>query len=83
MPVARQEPASSQYMRQDIIIYRYPAWPLGVALTLNALVAGSARRLFSSTGAVRLVNRGSGVIMAGAAAAIARGDGHVQPGVLR
>jgi threonine/homoserine/homoserine lactone efflux protein len=40
-------------------------------LTAYALLASRARRLFSSTRSVRLVNRGSGVVMAGAAAAIA------------
>ncbi len=36
-----------------------------------ALAAGRARRLFNSTGAARLLSRGSGVVMAGAAAAVA------------
>jgi threonine/homoserine/homoserine lactone efflux protein len=40
-------------------------------LATYAFVAGRARRLFSSSKAARLVNRGSSVVMAGAAAAIA------------
>jgi threonine/homoserine/homoserine lactone efflux protein len=40
-------------------------------LAAYALAAGRARRLFNSTRAARLLNRGSGVVMAGAAAAIA------------
>jgi threonine/homoserine/homoserine lactone efflux protein len=40
-------------------------------LATYAALASRARRLFSSTGSVRLVNRGSGVVMAGAAAAVA------------
>ena len=40
-------------------------------LTAYALAAARARRLFTSPGAVRLLNRGSGVVMAGAAVTIA------------
>jgi threonine/homoserine/homoserine lactone efflux protein len=40
-------------------------------LAAYAFVAGRARRLFNSSRAARLVNRGSSVVMAGAAAAIA------------
>jgi threonine/homoserine/homoserine lactone efflux protein len=42
-----------------------------IVLAAYALIAARARRLFTSTRAVRLVNRGSGVVMAGAAAAVA------------
>jgi threonine/homoserine/homoserine lactone efflux protein len=40
-------------------------------LAIYAALAGRARRLFNSPKSVRLVNRGSGVVMAGAAVAIA------------
>jgi threonine/homoserine/homoserine lactone efflux protein len=40
-------------------------------LTIYALAAARARRLLTSTRAVRLVNRGSGVVMVGAAVTIA------------
>jgi len=40
-------------------------------LSAYAIAAGRARRLFTSVRAVRLVNRGSGIAMAGAAAAVA------------
>jgi threonine/homoserine/homoserine lactone efflux protein len=40
-------------------------------LTAYALAAARARRLFVSPQAVRLLNRGSGVVMAGAAVTIA------------
>ena len=40
-------------------------------LIAYALAAARARRLFASPGAVRLLNRGSGAVMAGAAAAMA------------
>jgi threonine/homoserine/homoserine lactone efflux protein len=40
-------------------------------LAAYALAAGRARRLFTSSRAVRLVSRGSAVVMAGAAAAVA------------
>ena len=40
-------------------------------LTAYALAAARARRLLTSARAVRLVNRGSGAIMAGAAVTIA------------
>jgi threonine/homoserine/homoserine lactone efflux protein len=40
-------------------------------LTAYALAAARARRMFTSPRAVRLVNRGSGVVMAGAAVTIA------------
>jgi threonine/homoserine/homoserine lactone efflux protein len=40
-------------------------------LTVYALAAARARRVFASPRAIRLMNRGSGVAMAGAAAAVA------------
>ncbi len=40
-------------------------------LAAYAMAAGRARRLFTSPRAVRLVNRGSAVVMAGTAAAVA------------
>ena len=40
-------------------------------LTAYALAAARARRMFTSPRAIRLMNRGSGVVMAGAAATIA------------
>src|SRR5262249_9187460 len=44
---------------------------LSSVLTLYALAAMRARRLFSNARAVRWLNRGSGTVMAGAAAAVA------------
>ncbi len=43
----------------------------GTVLTAYTLAAARARRLFTSPRALRLVNRGSSVAMAGAAAAVA------------
>ncbi|HEY8564820.1 MAG TPA: LysE family translocator [Beijerinckiaceae bacterium] len=44
---------------------------LSGVLGAYALLAARARRLFTSTRAIRLLNRGTGAVMAGAAAAIA------------
>jgi threonine/homoserine/homoserine lactone efflux protein len=44
---------------------------LGIVFTGYVLLAARARRLFTSLRALRMVNRGTGAVMAGAAAAIA------------
>ena len=44
---------------------------LGIVFTGYVLLAARARRLFTSPRALKLVNRGTGAVMAGAAAAIA------------
>jgi threonine/homoserine/homoserine lactone efflux protein len=44
---------------------------LAVVFTGYIVLAARARRLFTSPGAIRLVNKGTGAVMAGAAAAIA------------
>jgi threonine/homoserine/homoserine lactone efflux protein len=45
----------------------------GVVLTLYVVMATRARRLFRNRRAVRLMNRTTGTVMAGAAAAVAAG----------
>jgi threonine/homoserine/homoserine lactone efflux protein len=44
---------------------------IATVMTVYAVMAARARRLFTSPGAARLVNRGSSLAMAGAAAAVA------------
>ena len=44
---------------------------LSVAMWTYALAAARARRFIQSPGAMRLVNRGTGAVMAGAAVAVA------------
>jgi len=44
---------------------------LAAVLGAYALAAARARRLFTSSRAVRAINRGTGVVMAGAAVAVA------------
>ena len=44
---------------------------LAIVFTGYVVLASRARRLFTSPRALRLVNRGTGAVMAGAAAAIA------------